>query len=570
MRKIILLMATLAGLTIANAPASEVQLGVYDPGHAFDKTPGLSFEQIWVRWDEPGKLLPRLKAITAKGRTPLLSIDPWSIKSIGSSDTLLPDIAAGKYDGITKELAKEIASLGSPVFIRWGSEMDRKMVQPWSGKSPASYIAAYRHFVTTFRAVSPKSQMVWAPIGNEGCQDYYPGGDVLDYTGISLYEYPMCTVSWYGQERSFSDWMNEKYGRLRPFNKPVIIVELGITGTRAKQKAWLQEAFASFGNYPLLKALLYYNDVDPVSWAQWGGTGRPDWSINPAFLNAHATTSLGVYDPNHTFDSFQEIVYEDVWTGWTTNYAALTAKIKSGDLLLKLNKIKEKHRTPIISVEPYPVWNRSDVETPTVKRASLLGDIIGGKYDNVIHILAKEIAAYPSPVIVRFAPEMERQNERKFWSGQPPENYIAAYRHFVAVFREDCSAPQMWSPIGSSGCERYYPGDDVVDFVGFSVYEVGVCSTVWFGHPMSFSQWMDVKYPSLAKFNKPIIIPETGIYGRPEDQASWVHDGLAEIGHYPLVRAVVYYDYPDPVSWKKWGGPTKVVFTINPKSFVAN
>ena len=289
----------------------------------------------------------------------------------------------------------------------------------------------------------------------------------------------------------------------------------------------------------------------------------------PLSSYAAAPVDLGVYNPTHAFDKVQGITYEDVWVSWTPNYVALATKIKDDNsLLTQLKRVTAKNRIPIISIEPYPVWDRGDMETAPVKRAALLSDIVAGKYDYIIHIIAKKISLYGLPAIIRFAPEMERRNEGKYWSGKPSADYIAAYRHFVTIFREDCTdAFQMWSPIGCNGCEHYYPGDDVVDFVGFSVYEVPVCSTGWFGHPMSFSQWMDVKYPPLAKFNKPIIIPEMGICDKPENQASWVHDGLAEIGHYPLVIAVVYYDYPDPVSWKKWGGPTKVKFTIDPKIF---
>src|SRR5271166_133426 len=65
-----------------------VQLGVYDNVHTFGKLQTITFEHIWVWWDRytSGQLLPQLKAIVAKGRTPLVSIEPWTIKSIGSDD----------------------------------------------------------------------------------------------------------------------------------------------------------------------------------------------------------------------------------------------------------------------------------------------------------------------------------------------------------------------------------------------------------------------------------------------------------------------------------------------------
>jgi beta-mannanase len=295
MKKITILLMALASLTISSSQGQDarVDLGVYDAAHTFDTSsgityeqtsPGITYEQMWISWADyaPGKLLPQLQAITAKGRTPILSIDPYSIKSVGSDSRLLSDIVSGKYDAVTKAMATEVASLGSPVFIRWGPEMERDITKPWSKKPAANYIAAFRHFVTAFKAISPTSSMIWSPIGNEGSAKYYPGSDAVDYVGFSVCEYPICTIGWYGQPRSFAEWMDKKYPPLAIFGKPIIIVELGICDTPINQKAWIQAAFASVGTFPLVRALIYYNAVDPVSWKPWGGTGKPDWTIDPS------------------------------------------------------------------------------------------------------------------------------------------------------------------------------------------------------------------------------------------------------------------------------------------------
>ena len=283
---------------------STVDLNVYDNFHKLDTVRTIAYEHIWCEWDKytPGKLLPQLKEITAKGRIPLVTIEPYPIGLIGSAETLLPDIAAGKYDSVTSALAKEIKSLGSPVFVRWGPEMEYA-IKPWSVKAPADYIAAYRHFVAKFKKVSPTSSMVWSPVGeaplpvsvlhgsetNSGemtksCEQYYPGGDVVDYAGFSLYEVPAVSIGWFGREQSFADWMNQKYPRFVAFNKPIIITELGVWDTPAKQEAWMQAAFAAVPNYPLLKVLVYFNTQDLVSWKKWGGVGAPNWFINPSIF----------------------------------------------------------------------------------------------------------------------------------------------------------------------------------------------------------------------------------------------------------------------------------------------
>jgi endoglucanase len=126
--------------------------------------------------------------------------------------------------------------------------------------------------------------MVWCPVGNSGCERYYPGADVVDYTGYSLYELPAASTTWFGRGQSFAKWMNQKYPRFVGFNKPIIIAELGVCGTPAKQKVWMQEAFATVKNYTLVKVLVCFNAQDPVSWKQWGGAGAPNWAINPAIF----------------------------------------------------------------------------------------------------------------------------------------------------------------------------------------------------------------------------------------------------------------------------------------------
>jgi hypothetical protein len=47
----------------------------------------------------------------------------------------------------------------------------------------------------------------------------------------------------------------------------------------------MEDAFATIGNYPLVKALIYFNAQDSVSWRKWGAPGAPNWQINPSILS---------------------------------------------------------------------------------------------------------------------------------------------------------------------------------------------------------------------------------------------------------------------------------------------
>ena len=271
-----------------------LKLGVYDIPRTFDTLHTVSFEETWCFWDKynealknhhhSSRLLPQLKAMTARGRTPLITIEPWPVSSIGTAEHLLPDIIAGKYDVLIKALARDVNALGTPSYIRWGPEMEFVHEYPWACKPPADYVAAYRHFVTLFKKIAPKSVMIWSPVGNDGLQPYYPGDDVVDYVGFSLYEVPAASTSWFGHPMSFDEWMQNKYPRLSQFNKPLIIAELGVADDPQKQKEWLLSAFGATVNYPLLQALVYFNAQDLHSWEKWGAKGAPNWTIDPAIF----------------------------------------------------------------------------------------------------------------------------------------------------------------------------------------------------------------------------------------------------------------------------------------------
>jgi cellulose synthase (UDP-forming) len=195
---------------------------------------------------------------------------------------LLPDITAGKYDAVILTMATEIDHAGSPVFVRFAPEMDCETDKPYARKPTEIFIPAYRRFVALLRQASPTSRLIWTTVGNPGGEKYYPGDDYVDYTGYSLYEQSDASKRWFGHERSFVEWMDEKYPAFAKIGKPIIITELGVTGSPAKKRAWLKAAFVSIPRYPLVRALIYFNAQDLVSWAKWGAPGAPDWRIEPS------------------------------------------------------------------------------------------------------------------------------------------------------------------------------------------------------------------------------------------------------------------------------------------------
>jgi beta-mannanase len=89
------------------------------------------------------------------------------------------------------------------------------------------------------------------------------------------------------------------------------------------------------------------------------------------------------------------------------------------------------------------------------------------------------------------------------------------FRHVVDVFREEgvANARWVWSSAGTSRAVEFYPGDDVVDYVGLTI----LGDPTWdasFGLPaQSFSDLLRSRYAVVQGIGKPIIIAELGVSG---------------------------------------------------------
>src|SRR5262252_1400524 len=80
-----------AGPPVTRPPSlPTVDAGIYDTTHVFDRFHTLAYEVIWCNWKEyrEGHLLPELKRVAGRGRTPIISIEPWDIPSIGAERTV--------------------------------------------------------------------------------------------------------------------------------------------------------------------------------------------------------------------------------------------------------------------------------------------------------------------------------------------------------------------------------------------------------------------------------------------------------------------------------------------------
>jgi beta-mannanase len=274
--------------------AGLLSFGVYDPHGRFSGSDHPQIEHVFVYWQALDKrmLTSKMRLAQEKGRKLMVTVEPYTRAPNwrDGGERLFSDILAGRFDREIASVCGMIASFPGEQWIRWGHEMEDPTYRyPWARNDPRGYVGAYRKFVDTCRNIAPRARFVWSPKGERGLEAYYPGNSYVDMAGLSVWGLEKWDRNWYGRPRSFAQTLREKYIRVERFGKPVIIAELGVAGHEAYQQAWISEILSTRARskpFPLLNAVVYFNDKEPHYWPN--GYGSPDWRL-PVSALADAT-----------------------------------------------------------------------------------------------------------------------------------------------------------------------------------------------------------------------------------------------------------------------------------------
>lgn len=204
----------------------------------------------------------------------------------------------------------------------------------------------------------------------------------------------------------------------------------------------------------------------------------------------------------------------------------------------------QRGRTPVLSV------SSKKVDGTKTSWAS----IARGDHDAAIATQAAAVASLGAPIFMTF------QHEPDWATGfGTPEEYRAAWRHYVDVYRAKGVTNVVWTWIvtptafASGGtADALYPGDDVVDWVGYDVYNWNGCSATG---PTSWSS-VATQSTSVRTFaqnhGKPIMIAEWGSVedtADPQRKATWLRDSMATWTSWPEVKAVLYFHQHGTCPW---------------------
>ncbi|MBV9852534.1 MAG: hypothetical protein JO250_22950 [Armatimonadetes bacterium] len=140
------------------------------------------------------------------------------------------DIAAVRDDDYLEGWAEDAARAEVPIFLRFGGEMNGAWT-PW-GRDPAAYRRAFRTVHDVMARRAPNVAMVWAPndIPLDNLDRYFPGDDVVDWVGLSLY-----IVRFYDDDPRRPAWQDHPLTFIEPFYQkyaarhPLCLVEWGVT-----------------------------------------------------------------------------------------------------------------------------------------------------------------------------------------------------------------------------------------------------------------------------------------------------------------------------------------------------
>ncbi len=185
--------------------------------------------------------------------------------------------------------------------------------------------------------------------------------------------------------------------------------------------------------------------------------------------------------------------------------------------------------------------------------------IAAGNFDDDLRVQAAGIASLHKPVFLTFEHEADQQAKEALGSG--PE-FVAAWRHVHELFTAAgaTNAVWVWVMMGTEAAlpraAELWPGDDVVDWISWDVYNASGCRAgsvdphkyMTFEASMRiFYDWVREKGPSLGiDVAKPMMISETGSVSYPDNPrrtAEWYAQIPSVLRAYPGIKAVGLWDH---------------------------
>jgi Glycosyl hydrolase family 26 len=262
----------------------------------------------------------------------------------------------------------------------------------------------------------------------------------------------------------------------------------------------------------------------------------------------------GVFVPDDGAPSSDLSVVTEM-AGEVPDYVMRFAAIDQPVPLSALTSIAAAGATPVLTLEPW-------VPDAGVDQSSYaLARIAAGDHDAALRRWAAELQAWNSPVLLRFAHEM---NATWYpWSvgvnGNTAADYLAAWNHLHDIFTDSGAdqvsfvwAPNVPYPGDTVDMAAVFPGPDAVDVLGVDGYNWGA------GDGQEWQSPADLFGPALATLNElpgdlPILLTETASAEGAESgvaKAAWITEFTEFAAHADGVTGFLWFQAQKERDWR--------------------
>ncbi|HEV3169544.1 MAG TPA: glycosyl hydrolase [Actinocrinis sp.] len=276
-----------------------------------------------------------------------------------------------------------------------------------------------------------------------------------------------------------------------------------------------------------------------ASAGQYFGISAPDapWSAGAV---SRIGTTAGV-QPNMV----------EYFVNWSQAYSVVPVKAAYAE-----------HALPVLTWEPFAGGTARNTNVKSPQYA--LSTIINGLHDTYIMQFATAVRDAKYPIAIRFAHEMN--GDWYPWSegvnGNTSTQFAQAWHHVFNIFKQvgATNVIWIWAPNVVRGAQsislkELYPGDDYVDWIGLSAYDVTESTTAKLINPTM---------GQIRKFTaKPLLITEIGSQPSPT-KTSWTEDFLSWLPKQSDVLGFVWFEYT-----QAQGAGTNWGFDADPNTLAA-
>ncbi len=211
-----------------------------------------------------------------------------------------------------------------------------------------------------------------------------------------------------------------------------------------------------------------------------------------------------------------------------------------------MHSIYEKNAFPMITWEPW-IGEFANADSPEDISANrnVFKHITNGYFDDYIREFIQTLKGYDKAVFLRFAHEFDNPQYPWSHSGHnSPEEFKNAWKHVHNIIKAENAHKiiLVWNPWKAENFMKYYPGDEYVDWVSFTLLNYGALNED--GENYSYNELYRSFKKELKNIeNKPVMLAEFGSVDIEQVQGNWTKDAMKSLrSQHDEISAVVLFN----------------------------